>query len=737
MNAHVRVANRSPLVTPEHTVGAAWRPAVRGCAIVVAHALFIAAILYLLLGAWHRDIHVPLTFSSDSLWYLMQSKSTVQGGWWWSNQHLGAPFVLDELAYPSNSNVDQAVVWAISRLVPDALAAVNVTWALLVVVSGITATWCMRALGLSTPSAVAGGTLFALSPYALYRNIDHFALMVYLVPFACTVALWLASGLAHREWRRRTAIGLFAGCVLLAFNYVYYAFFACFCIAAGAGIGYLAHRRRQLLISGLVCITVIAGATFVNLAPSLESWRRHGRPVILQDKTPAEAEMFGMKLRQLVSPVFPNRVGPFQSWVQREATARFPNENENWTARLGLVGTVGFLGLVVMWFMPDPQRSRISPLLRSASKLTLAAVLLATVGGFGALFSLLVSSDIRGYNRIFPFIDFFSLVAVAIALDTLLKTQRSRTIAAAVVVVVGVADQGQALERFNERYTTIAAEIASLHALVDPLERALPNDAMVFQLPLRPYMNESDFGAMKQFDHFKPYLVSDSLRFSYPAFANEQVRWQQDVSRLDPQSLVTYLTVQNFSAILVDRYGYEDNGAEITSALEHVLGSGQVIAQTQRYIALTLAAVRSRPADHLLDSGKQVPATLSMHPCDGQTLFTIEQIATTHAPFAEAEVDVPRSTELKVWGWAVDHRHRALAGGVDLVVDRTVFPSTYGLNRNDVADYFHRTGYRASGFVAQVPAGALMPGKHWIGLRVTSTDGSCYYQTSGVFVTVQ
>ena len=51
----------------------------------------------------------------------MQSKSTVDNGWWWFNPMLGAPFGLDELAFPANSNVDQAIVWAVSRFVRNAV----------------------------------------------------------------------------------------------------------------------------------------------------------------------------------------------------------------------------------------------------------------------------------------------------------------------------------------------------------------------------------------------------------------------------------------------------------------------------------------------------------------------------------------------------------------------------------------------------------------------------------------
>ena len=87
---------------------------------------------------------------------------------------------------------------------PHAIAAVNLTWALLVVVlSGLSATWCLRMLGVSRASAFVAGTLFAFSPYALYRQVDHFSLVIYLVPFACAAALRLANGEPHQRWGRR------------------------------------------------------------------------------------------------------------------------------------------------------------------------------------------------------------------------------------------------------------------------------------------------------------------------------------------------------------------------------------------------------------------------------------------------------------------------------------------------------------------------------------------------------
>src|SRR5688572_24780435 len=117
-----------------------WKTAILMC----VQALLIAACLFVYLDGFRRDFRVPLTFESDGLQAIMQSKSTVDNGWWWFNPMLGAPFGLDALAFPANNNIDQAVVWAVSRPTRNAVAAINGAWLLMLVLGGLSATWCLR-----------------------------------------------------------------------------------------------------------------------------------------------------------------------------------------------------------------------------------------------------------------------------------------------------------------------------------------------------------------------------------------------------------------------------------------------------------------------------------------------------------------------------------------------------------------------------------------------------------------
>src|SRR5438093_11750521 len=123
----------------------------------------------------------------------MQVKGTIDNGWWWVHPRLSAPGVFAQVQYPSNTTVDQAIVWIVHLFTRDVGLCINVSWMIMVVLSALVASRCLALLGVPRRVAIATGPLFALSPYALFRNIDHFSLATYLVPIPCAVALLIAS----------------------------------------------------------------------------------------------------------------------------------------------------------------------------------------------------------------------------------------------------------------------------------------------------------------------------------------------------------------------------------------------------------------------------------------------------------------------------------------------------------------------------------------------------------------
>jgi hypothetical protein len=338
-----------------------------------------------------------------------------------------------------------------------------------------------------------------------------------------------------------------------------------------------------------------------------------------------------------------------------------------------------------------------------AQALTLAAILLGTIGGFGSLFSLLVSPDIRSYNRIFPFISFFAPAGVALSLDATRLRGWHRTLAWGFVLVVGLVDQAPAAQRMNDNYSGISADLSQLRTFVGNLERQLPDGAMVFQLPHRTYLNDEGIGRMKPYDHFRPYLVSRSGR----------------------------LRADGFAAILVDRDGYPDGGSNVIDAIQSTLSGKGLIAQTDRYVVFD---VRSAPADDVRapSTPRVMVVTDRLTRCEGPPLMNLERVGDTQAPFAPLPIRIPSGQPFRLVGWAVDHEMKVPAGGVEILIDQRLLPAVYGIDRPDVVQYFKHAAYGRSGFTADVGEPAVETGPHTLVMRVLSADRSCYYQSDGL-----
>lgn len=720
----------SPLQRRRYTAG-----------LICAQTVSLLAILFVLFDGWRRDWHVPLLFSNDALAYLLQSKGTVENGWWWFHPRLAAPWGFNLLAFPENTNVDQAIVWLISLFSNDVGLCVNVAWITFVVAAGVIAMGCFMTLGLGTAWAMAAGILFALSPYALARSTDHFSLAPYLIPIPCTAALLVATN-QLRVFRSSLVVALATGGVLLGLNYIYYAFFGCFLLLVALITAFVRDRKSAAWLIGLFLVATTCAAAALNLAPSFIVWSQQGKPQAIVEKLPAEAELYGLTLRQLVGPVSDHTIPMFRRWRDMERAARFPLENsENRSARLGLLGAIGFVLLMGSLVVSRHSRHE-DPLLNATAGLALGAVLLGTVGGFGSLFNLLVSPDIRAYSRLVPFIHFFSLLGLARFIERGFhhSTAWSRrpwpgVIATVGLLAVGIYDQGHETRRINNVYEANLIDLSTVRTFVTALENRLPAGAAVFQLPVREYPVDEDLVLLPKYDQVKPYLVSHTLRWSYPAFSDALARWQHQVGNLPLRELVAAVKVAGFSAVLVDLRGYEDHGKSVLSQVERDFPSA-VAGLTERYVAFNLADVSTEGTDMSRLprlSPKHDPATARLSQCSAlppnDPTLSIDQVGSATWPFETVPVQAPWWGDITISGWAVDAARRTRAWDVDVVLGKRVFPTHYGIPRNDVATAFREPRYVASGFTARIPRYLLGAGVHELSLRVVSADGSCYLET--------
>jgi phosphoglycerol transferase len=547
----------------------------RSFAYYASHALLTAVLLALLVpfGPW--PLRVPFDYSGDALIHAALIKGVAEEGPARITR-IGAPFGADVADWPLGLWLPLGVTSLLYYATGHAGTAINLFWLLAIVATGLSAVWSMRRLGAPPGESFVAALLYAFLPYVFYRNVAHFGTVYPCVPLVALLCLRVA-GLAPEEADRRERWVTLAACFAQGLAYVYYAFFACMLLAVAGVIGWWRSRRPAVLRLAASGILLLVLGTAIPLVPSVVYWSRHGRNPQLAYKTTADADIYGLKIRHLLTPIPDHPIGVFREAAARVARASFPNENENTSAKLGLLGSLGFLALLATAVAgvagARPADSKLGP----AAALTLAALLFSQVGGFGSVFNVFVAPDIRGYNRIVVFIGFFSLYAMAILLARVTawwSANRPLILRLALLGAVagfGVIDQVP-LETLRAIRSRAAPRFAEDEAFVAVVESQVRAGGMVFQLPHGDI--PLDLTAEEPrgiYDGASAYLSSTSLRWSWGSINGRTGEWQLSASKLSPAAMARHLTLAGFDGIWIDRLGYVGSDSVRAATLEHAL----------------------------------------------------------------------------------------------------------------------------------------------------------------------
>jgi phosphoglycerol transferase len=402
------------------------------------------------------------------------------------------------------------------------------------------------------------------------RDEHHIQYSVcYPAPLLVMVALWVCAD----SWSRSRALAAVAVCMLVASTGgVYFAFFGCFLLLVAATYSALGGRRGATLV-GLGLAAVTALTLVANLSPSILYRRAHG-DVGVTRRLPEQAEIYGLKIAQMVLPITGHRLEGLAALKDRYNGNPLINENDS--ATLGAVGTVGFIGLLGVLVRRKSRRLPGDAVLDHLSVLNLGALVFGTMGGLGAVFAICVTPQIRHYNRISLFIAFIAFAAVAVWLERLVRRldrSRGRRVLARLLIVaivtLGLLDETSPSSVSD--YEGERAQYENDRAFVRRIEAELPPDAMVFQVPFVPFPENGRQQRMFDYDQARGYLHSRRLRWSYAAMkGRETAAWQALVASMAPREMAETVALVGFRGIWVDRQGYPDDAAAL--AFEAELG---------------------------------------------------------------------------------------------------------------------------------------------------------------------
>jgi phosphoglycerol transferase len=411
------------------------------------------------------------------------------------------------------------------------------------------------------------------------------------VPLFTLVWRWVSTDPGIEPWSRRfkeaTGIGLLAGLLN-----VYYTNILCQLTLIGAAIRYLRTRARPALLSALAVI----GAAAIGFAVSnFDTWTYKAVNGPNEGALVREykwLEIYGLKIKDLFIPPVTHRSAALRTFGSEHRKQAVLND-EDGSPYQGIVGIACLLWLAGTTITRMASgREKDVPI---EAWWVLWIVFAFTTGGLNAILGAFGFTMFRTGAR-------YSIVVLAITLlwaaRRLSEMQaaaeakagdvaaRRPWIAAAVILCGLILWDQVPRSPTAELRATIDRQVAADREFTEKMETALPDGAMVFQLPVMEFP-ESPIPGVPPYDHFRPYLFSKHLRFSFGTHkGRERERWQPAVqakffegASLDQQAGLIRVNPANarvavdelkrlgFSAIYINRNGFPDRGRGIEEAL--------------------------------------------------------------------------------------------------------------------------------------------------------------------------
>ena len=194
----------------------------------------------------------------------------------------------------------------------------------------------------------------------------------------------------------------------------------------------------------------------------------------------------------------------------------------------------------------------------------------SAVGGLNGFFGQIGVTAFRCTNRYSIFVLALALFWALQALTRTTRRWNRFAVAAAAFACVPVILWDQLpLQVPDDAIKRAGASIRADHAFTKAMESALPAGAMIFQMPVMKFPESWPIHQMGDYEHFRPYLHSSRLHFSYGSNKGRgESDWQEALATKSPAEMAQALEAAGFAAIYINRKGYADGGAALIGGLQ-------------------------------------------------------------------------------------------------------------------------------------------------------------------------
>ncbi|MBL9189238.1 MAG: hypothetical protein JNK23_17280 [Opitutaceae bacterium] len=557
---------------------------------------------------------LPTDYSGDAHEMLARIKAAAENDTSpWTPQRidrLGAPFGAQWNGYPTP---DKPLMWLLGELaaVCGLFAVANLGLLIAQLSAALAFYFTARWLRCRWEWAWVGALLFAYTYHSFQRGLAHFSFVfTWTVPLGL-LAIWLVAQSRRLEWRSGGAVVCLGVALALGVSNPYNLLFWGQLLVWALIAQWFGARRKANLAIGLTAGVVAVGAFLISNA---DVWLYLDEPegLPLLSRNYGGTERYALKPLEMFIPPQYHRFDFLAAFGERYH--RWSDwRGEDYIPYLGFVGIAGLVWLAVASVRRLMLRRPLPGQALSGGWL----IAYATVGGLTNILAFFVGFQVfRATNRVAIFISALVLVFLAVRLSRLsARWPRSWSLAAALAVAaIGVWDQ-LPRRRPDELRARMAADVKSDLRLGRELEAALPAGGMVFQIPVLGFPEVQPPHRLADYEHFRPYLVTQTLRFSYGAAKfRARGRWQRDLENLPLATLMRRLESYGFAALYLNRKGYEDRAERILRELAE-LGYTRRLAGDGGQQVVVLLNPTSKPR---LPLGRSLTFGQGWHPRPGE-----------------------------------------------------------------------------------------------------------------------
>lgn len=562
-------------------------------------AACLAALIVVIWSVWtgRTSVHawsVPLLYGGDAYLGLANAKAYMDGDIYplltkWVS-HLNAPFVANWNDWPITEDFLLALWGWLARFI-GLFAAANFVVLGCHVLAGLSMWWVGRELGGKREYIWLCAIAYAMSPYAFSRGLPHLVLTAYWhLPVLVLISWWLLDEGLIRENKKKWRVSLFFSVVCGVLNPYYTWMVAQF--FGAAFLKWCVRGNKAKALESVCLLGLLFAAFLVVNADTFYVSFFLGKNNLAVVRSLEAVELYGLKIPELLLPLSHS-----WKWLSDFSQSHYYSSTllrgEIGPSYLGWLGVAGFLSLLgygVFSVLRDKTQDLV------AWWQVLWVLLYSLVGGVGLVFGSFGLLLFRAANR-------FSVVVLTLSLMFLIAAlskipSKSLRFVAVLLIPVVLFDQLPGRVK-RESIETSALAVAADRAFAQSLEKALPKGGMVFQLPVKLFPETPPIVNMGDYEHFRPYFYTSDLKYSYGTTKGRgDEAWQATIAGKKPAEMLAELERFGFSALYINKKGYEDGGRSLVS--EVAATSRAVIAETPELIAFKLHPVGG--------NGQSVPA---------------------------------------------------------------------------------------------------------------------------------